>query len=280
MSGQLFIVATPIGNLADLTQRATEVLRSVTKIAAEDTRHTHGLLQHLGIQKPLVALHGHSNSSEILKIVSQISSGEDWAYVSDAGTPGISDPGSDLVRAAVEAGIRVVPIPGACALTALLSVTGFLDTSFQFIGFFPRENKDRKNLLKKMKAEGGVWVGYESPHRVQELLETFAGEISEESLVIGRELTKKFEEILRGKCAELAAGQKEIEPRGEYVWAVNISTQNQPSSLLKSKAEIVNFLEELSGLGANQKLLVAAGRFAGLERSEAYDLALKIKQKS
>lgn len=277
--GILFIIATPIGNLADLSERATETLRSVAGIAAEDTRHTQGLLRHLGIQKNLVAIHGHSSRESVAKIVEHLKSGEDWAYVSDAGTPGISDPGAELVAQAVGKGIKVVPIPGPSALTALLSVAGFSETEFAFLGFFPREKKERKELWEKCKKHGGVFIGYESPHRWRELLASLQEFLPDAQLVVGRELTKKFEEISHGSPMDIAAqyaGREEI--LGEFVLAIRLP-QADSATTVYSHLEIVNFLEELSGLGGNQKVILAAGKFLGLSRNEAYDLALKMKQK-
>lgn len=280
--GKLWVVATPIGNLRDITERAREVLQSVDAIAAEDTRHSLRLFQEIGVQKPLHSLHEHSTRQKVAALAERIARGETWAYVSDAGTPAISDPGAALVAECHARGITVSPVPGPAAVTALLSVSGCEATGYRFHGFFPRENSERKKLLASINAAGGVHVFYESPHRMKELLEVSAATLpGETALIIGRELTKKFEEVKRGTLAEIAPLYLEREEMlGEFVLAFELPVKDVAPSAPHSRDEIVKFLEDLSGLGAQQKILVAAGRFAGLSRAEAYDLALQLKGKS
>ena len=201
-NGTLYIIATPIGNLEDITLRALRILKEVDLVACEDTRVTSKLLSHYNISKPLISLHHHSGQNQFEKIITELSSGKNVAYVSDAGTPGISDPGNKLVEAAINENIKVVPIPGATALAAIVSVSGIDMQSFVFLGF-PPHKKGRETFFKKVSAEELPVVYYDSPHRVLkniELLENFS---PEKHVIVGRELTKMFEEIVRGSTKEI-----------------------------------------------------------------------------
>lgn len=203
--GNLYIVATPIGNLEDITLRALRVLKEVDLIACEDTRVTSKLLSHYSISKPLVSLHQHSGSGQFEKIISKLNDGENVAYVSDAGTPGISDPGNKLVESAICENISVVPIPGASALAALVSVAGIDMQQFVFLGF-PPHKKGRETFFKKVAKTEMPVVYYDSPHRViknLQLLKSLAAMEREKKVIIGREMTKIFEEILRGDISEI-----------------------------------------------------------------------------
>ena len=202
----LYVVATPIGNLADLSPRAQEVLRSVAAICAEDTRHTGQLLSHFGISKPLVALHDHNEEAMAERVVARLLGGESLAVVSDAGTPLVSDPGFRLVRAARAAGVRVSPIPGACAAIAALSVAGLPSDRFVFEGFLPAKGAARRERLNKLAAETGTLVFYESSHRIAEsLADMVAAFGAERPAVVARELTKLFETVLDGSLEQLLA---------------------------------------------------------------------------
>jgi len=200
--GILYIVATPIGNLEDVTLRALRILKEVDVVACEDTRVTSKLLTHYSISKPLLSLHQHSGASQHEKIIAQLEDGKNVAYCSDAGTPGVSDPGNKLVEAAIAKDISVVPIPGAAALTALISVAGIDMQSFVFLGF-PPHKKGRETFFKKVVETEMPVVYYDSPHRViknLELLEKFA---PEKNIIIGRELTKMFEQVVRGSIDDV-----------------------------------------------------------------------------
>jgi 16S rRNA (cytidine1402-2'-O)-methyltransferase len=196
MPGTLFVVATPIGNLEDLTFRALRTLREVHLIAAEDTRRTSKLLAHYEIQKPLVSLHQHNEHHEAPKLVLRLAGGEDIALVSDAGTPGISDPGQHLVSLAREAGIHIVPVPGVSAITAALSVSGLTGTRFTFLGFPPSSGKSRREWLDSLRDEPGTIVFFESPHRIGRTLSELKETVGERPIIVNREITKKFEELV------------------------------------------------------------------------------------
>ncbi len=200
--GLLYIVATPIGNLGDTTLRALETLKSVDTVLSEDTRVTGNLLHHFEIKKPLVSFHEHTDADKADKLIARIQGGENMALVTDAGTPGISDPGNVLVARAVEAGIRVVPIPGASALGAIVSVAGIDMREFSFVGF-PPHKKGRETFFKKVMASEVPVIYYESPHRVIKNLELLAELAPNKKLVLGRELTKIFEEVVRGSVSEV-----------------------------------------------------------------------------
>lgn len=200
MAGQLYVVATPIGNLGDITYRAVEVLRSVAAIACEDTRQTRKLLDHYGLVTPLISYHEHNEDVRAAGLVKRLQAGEDIALVSDAGTPLISDPGYRIVRQAVAAGIKVAPVPGACAAVAALSAAGLATNAFRFGGFLPRKSSERKRLLESLNEDPAVTlVFYESPHRIVESLRDVEAVLGDPPVAIGREVTKLHEEFLRGE---------------------------------------------------------------------------------
>jgi 16S rRNA (cytidine1402-2'-O)-methyltransferase len=203
-AGTLHVVATPIGNLGDLSPRALETLKSVAAVCAEDTRHTRQLLAHYGIERPLLALHEHNEEEVASKLVSRLLAGDSLALVSDAGTPLVSDPGFRLVRAARAAGVRVSPVPGACAFVAALSVAGLPSDRFVFEGFLPAKAGARRERLAQLVAEPRTLVFYESAHRIADALEDFATAFGgERRAVLARELTKLFETVLDGTHAQL-----------------------------------------------------------------------------
>lgn len=205
-AGTLHVVATPIGNLGDLSPRALETLKSVAAVCAEDTRHTRQLLAHYGIERPLLALHEHNEEEVASKLVSRLLAGDSLALVSDAGTPLVSDPGFRLVRAARAAGVRVSPVPGACAFIAALSVAGLPSDRFVFEGFLPAKAGARRERLAQLVAEPRTLVFYESAHRIADALEDFATAFGgERRAVLARELTKLFETVLDGTLAQLHA---------------------------------------------------------------------------
>jgi 16S rRNA (cytidine1402-2'-O)-methyltransferase len=216
----LYVVATPIGNLADLSPRAQEVLRSVAAICAEDTRHTGQLLSHFGIAKPLVALHDHNEEAMAQRVVARLLGGESMAMVSDAGTPLVSDPGFRLGRAARAAGVKVSPVPGACAAIAALSVAGLPSDRFVFEGFLPAKAAARRERLQRLAGETGTLVFYESSHRIAESLADMAAAFGDERpAVVARELTKLFETVLDGTLAQLRAAVEadDNQRKGEFV---------------------------------------------------------------
>jgi 16S rRNA (cytidine1402-2'-O)-methyltransferase len=221
--GTLHIVATPIGNLGDLSPRALEVLRAVDAICAEDTRHTRRLLAHFGIERPLLAVHEHNEGDIASKLVERLLAGESLALVSDAGTPLVSDPGFRLVRAAREAGIKVSPVPGACAFVAALSVAGLASDRFVFEGFLPAKASARRERLAMLASEPRTLAFYESAHRIEDTLaDCVAAFGGERPAVLARELTKLFETVLDGTLGELqsAVDTDENQRKGEFVLLV------------------------------------------------------------
>ncbi len=212
----LFIVATPIGNLEDVTLRAIRVLREADAVAAEDTRQTRKLLDKYDISTPLITIHQHSGSFKLDQLVERLKRGENIALVSDAGTPNIADPGGELTDRAREAGIAVVPIPGASAVTAILSVAGIPTDSFMFVGFLPKK-KGRQTLLKEMKDLAVPIVLFESPNRVLKTLAELRQILGNREIIVGRELTKLHEEILKLPLDEATKHFTQHPPRGEFV---------------------------------------------------------------
>jgi 16S rRNA (cytidine1402-2'-O)-methyltransferase len=209
-TGTLYVVATPIGNLGDLTLRAVETLRAADRVIAEDTRRTRGLLSHLGIAgKPLDRLDAHAAVEDVARAIERLAAGERAALVTDAGTPVVSDPGTALVRAAVDAGIPVVPVPGPCAAVAALSVSGLAAGGFRFVGFLPRSGPERRAAIALVAATPEPVVIYEAPQRIAETLADLARPMPDRAAMVARELTKVHEELVRGMVAELAAAERE-----------------------------------------------------------------------
>jgi 16S rRNA (cytidine1402-2'-O)-methyltransferase len=216
--GVLYLVATPIGNLSDISRRAIDVLSSADAVAAEDTRHTVNLLNSLGVKNTLISFHEHSKKDKFEKLIALLMDGKDLAVVSDAGTPLVSDPGAELVQMAAERGIRVVPIPGACAPISALIVSGLYNGRFVFEGFLPRDGADRKKALRAIRDEERTVVLLESPYRLKSTLAQFAEEFGgERRVAVCRELTKIYEEVIRGRLGEVAEMFAEREVKGEIV---------------------------------------------------------------
>jgi 16S rRNA (cytidine1402-2'-O)-methyltransferase len=215
--GTLYLVATPIGNLEDITLRALRTLEECDVVAAEDTRHTGQLLKHFGISKPLLSYFQFNEAKRSEEIIARLQRGEKIALVTDAGSPGISDPGERVVKAAIAAGLRVEPVPGASALVAALTASGLATDEFHFIGFLPHKSGQRRNKLEALKSADGTLVLYESPHRIEKLLGELNEVFPEREVVLARELTKKFEEFLRGKPAELLENIRKRSVKGEFV---------------------------------------------------------------
>jgi 16S rRNA (cytidine1402-2'-O)-methyltransferase len=246
MAGTLYVVATPIGNLEDITARALRVLREVQLIAAEDTRRTGNLLSRFGIATPTTSLHEHNEHDKSPSLIARLEEGDSIALVSDAGTPGISDPGAALVRAASNAGIRVEPIPGPSALTALLSVSGLPAQHFSFFGFPPTRSSDRKRWLQAVSAAQSVAVFYEAPHRIRRTLGDLQREVGDVTVVIGRELTKAHEQLVKGPISDastrVGAGQ------GEFVVAIDLGerrkqARDEPWDAVKIAAKVRDLTE-------------------------------------
>lgn len=274
--GTLYIVATPIGNLRDLTLHALDVLKSVDLIAAEDTRNSQGLLAAYGIQSHLIALHEHNEAAGALRLVEDMRAGKSLAYISDAGTPGISDPGAKLVAAARGAGLPIVPIPGPSAVAAALSVAG-LEDSWLFAGFLPPKAAARRKALDELRALPHALVFYEAPHRIEECVEDLASVLGgDRILLFARELTKRFEQIHQCPLAEASAwlAQDENHRRGEFVLVVSPPPPEKSEDDGEARRVLGILLEELPVKQAAQ----LAARLTGGRKNALYDLALQLKQ--
>lgn len=225
MQGELYIVATPIGNLEDITLRAIRILKEVDIIAAEDTRHTLKLLNHLEISKPLISYHRHNEEIKTEELINKLLEGKNIAIVSDAGTPVISDPGGEIVKEAIKNNIKVTPIPGACAAITALIASGMDAKEFTFIGFLPQNKKNRKEKLEQIQNEERTTILYEAPHKLLQTLEDLKSYIENRKIVLARELTKIHEEYKTGTIEELEAQIKE--PKGEYVILIDKAEKTQ-----------------------------------------------------
>ncbi|MBI5892959.1 MAG: 16S rRNA (cytidine(1402)-2'-O)-methyltransferase [Deltaproteobacteria bacterium] len=272
---KLYIVSTPIGNLEDITLRALRILKEVDLIAAEDTRHTKKLLNHYNIKTPLTSYFEHNELTKGEFIISKIKEGRDAALVSDAGTPGISDPGYRLIKMAIENNIDVSPIPGASAIIASLSASGLPTDSFAFYGFLPAKQGEVERLLLKIKSEKRTAVFYESPRRLLKTLEAVLKICGDIDIVIAREITKVYEEFLRGKVSEVLGKIKGREVKGEIAIIL--------SNFLKEKIEgktieddIRYYLKEL-GLPLKETAQIIAKEW-GIPKREVYKIGLKIKE--
>ena len=220
-TGRLYLCATPIGNLADITYRAVETLRTADVIAAEDTRHTRGLLAHYDIHTPMTSYHEHNKEEKGTELIERLRAGATVVCVSDAGLPGIADPGGDLARRAIAEGIPVTPLPGANAALSALICAGLPLEGFTFVGFLPRKEKKRREVLVRVAAYPETLIFYEAPHRLRETLAVLAATLgAERQACAARELTKKFEEFRRTTLGDLIAHYREHEPRGEFVLIV------------------------------------------------------------
>ena len=271
--GTLYVVATPIGNLDDLSPRAQRLLAEAGMVAAEDTRHTSVLLNHFGIHKPLISLHEHNENKKIASLVEKLLQGVSIALVSDAGTPLISDPGFNLVRAARDAGIRVIPVPGACALIAALSASGLPTDRFVFEGFLPAKYTARRKRLAELATETRTLVFYESVHRLAQSLADMAVAIgAARQAVVARELTKLHEELRAGSLEELACWAKTApEARmGEVV----ILLRGAPTAAQTWQADAV--LRPLLELMPVRQAAEIAARITGLSKNELYQRALQL----
>jgi 16S rRNA (cytidine1402-2'-O)-methyltransferase len=255
MSGTLFVVATPIGNLEDITVRALRVLREVSVIAAEDTRHTARLLARHAISTPTTSLHAHNEAGKSPALIARLGRGESVALVSDAGTPTISDPGGRLIRDTIAAGIRVEPIPGASAVLAAIAVAGTPTDMFSFHGFPPTRAKDRNEWFDRLRRVGGTVVFFEAPHRIRRTLETLREKVGDCQVVIARELTKIHEELVRGPISTVLG--RVPAPRGEFTIVAEIGhiTDIKPATAVAegdSKRAIIASLAKNYGVSTNQ----------------------------
>ena len=276
--GTLYVVATPIGNLGDITLRALDILKGVDAIAAEDTRHTSGLLSHFGISKKLIAVHEHNEQQSAEKLLAQLNNGENIALVTDAGTPAVSDPGAVVVSVVRKAGFKVVPIPGASAVIAALSASGITQNGFYFHGFLPASGAARRKVLEGLKSQTVTLVFYEAPHRIVECVEDIAKVLGDNrQLTFCRELTKTFETIytcpagLAGTWLQADANQQ----RGEFVLLIEVAPVVEAQEISEEAQRVLKCL--LAELPLKQAVALAT-EITHLKKNDLYEFALKLKK--
>jgi 16S rRNA (cytidine1402-2'-O)-methyltransferase len=271
MPGTLYIVATPIGNLEDITLRAIRILKDADIIAAEDTRHTQTLLRHFTINTPLTSYHEHNERAKTGQLVARLARGESIALVSDAGTPAISDPGYRLIVEAIRRGIRVVPIPGPSALIAVLSASGLPIEGFNFRGFLPARKRERRSKLQELRVDRYSIVVYETPHRLKESLDDIREILGDRRMVLAREVTKIHEEFLRGRISEVIGEVSQREIRGEVTLILEGCPDLDTPSEETLREEIAKLLAD--GLRVKEIAEVLGEKY-GYSKRQIYGLAM------
>lgn len=274
MKGTLYIVSTPIGNLEDITLRALRVLKNVDVVAAEDTRHSRKLLTHYGISKPLISYWGEKEKLKSTEVLDRLNSGQSVALISDAGTPGISDPGAVLIKMAFEEGIDTVSIPGPTALIAALSISGLTTDEFTFIGFLPAKTGQRQKVLEDLSYEPRTLVFYEAPHRIIETLSDMAGIFGERKAAVVKEISKIHEEIFRGSISEILRTLEKTTIAGEYVVVVGGRAGEVRLTTDDALKEVNTLMKK--GLGRKEAVKKVAEAY-GLSKRELYEKSLEGK---
>lgn len=271
MSGTLYLVATPIGNLSDISARAIETLKAVDIIACEDTRHTQKLLNHLGIKAKTVSYHEHNEQERATELAKKLAEGMSVAVVSDAGTPGINDPGHHIVEKAIEAGINVVTIPGPTAFVSAVIVSGLATDSIFFDGFLPAKKGERRKRLEEISSIPATLAFYESPHRIAAALSDCLEILGDREASFSREITKLHEETIRGKISFLLSHISYAKPRGEFVLVIDRARESDKAPISDSSEMFANRVSELESTGLDRKkAMKQAAKEFGLTRSEAY----------
>jgi len=276
------MVATPIGNLGDITLRALHVLNAVDGIACEDTRHSVALLQQFGIHKKCMALHEHNEIAGAQAVIQRLAQNERWAYISDAGTPGVSDPGARLVNEIQKAGFRVIPIPGASAVSSAISVAGSVmlnsEGRFQFLGFWPNKAKDRDALIQELTTSNKTSIFFESPHHIRETLLLLAKALdAEHQVLLGRELTKKFEQIVSLKAAEIPHWLENAESlKGEFIILVAGRRLNAEEGV--DHSALLLWAHALEPYLGSKEIAAVLSQTLKLSKKEAYQIALEVKK--
>lgn len=274
MIGNLYLVATPIGNLEDITLRAIRILKEADIVVAEDTRHTLQLLNHLEISKPLISYQRHSNEKRINEIILKILEGKNIALVTDAGTPGISDPGEDVVKEAIKNNIKVIPVPGACALICALIASGLDTKEFTFIGFLPMNNKNRKEKLKEIKFAKNTVILYEAPHKLKETLKDLKDVIQNRKIVLAHEITKIHESFERGTIDEII--EKTQEPKGEYAIIIEKSENDLNDIKELNELSIEEHYKYYEKLGyENKDIIKQIAKDRNVQKNEIYKQFIK-----
>ena len=279
--GKLYLVPTPIGNLKDITLRALEVLKSVDEIAAEDTRTSLKLLNHFEIKKSLFSYHKHNEQGKSLEIINKLNNGVNIALITDAGTPGISDPGSVIVEKCIEEDIEFEVLPGATAITTALVYSGLDTTKFTFRGFLPRENKDRNPIIDELKDIRDTIIFYEAPHRLINTLEYIKDNLGDRKIAICRELTKLHEEIYRGNISEAINFFNEFRPRGEFVLVIEGKSDKDIKAEQEEKWNYLSIEEHLiktieSGIDKKEAIKIVA-KERGLAKKEVYKYSINLE---
>lgn len=280
-TGALYMVATPIGNMGDITLRALHVLNIVDGIACEDTRHSAPLLQHFGIHKKCVALHEHNEIAGAQNIIQHLSQNERWAYVSDAGTPGVSDPGARLVNAVQKAGFRIIPIPGPSAVSSAISASGSVmlpsGGRFQFLGFWPNKTKERSALIQDIRSNAKTSIFFESPHQISETLTTLSKELEpERQVLVGRELTKKFEQLVALTAADIPEWLEQAESlKGEFI--ILIAGRQANADEAPEHSTLLLWANALSPYLGSKEIAAVLSQTLGLSKKDAYQAALDAK---
>jgi 16S rRNA (cytidine1402-2'-O)-methyltransferase len=278
--GILYVVATPIGNLQDITLRALDTLKAVDAIAAEDTRHTSGLLSHFGISKKLIAVHEHNEHQSAEKLLSQLNAGESIALVTDAGTPGISDPGAVVVDLVRKAGVKVVPVPGVSAVIAALSASGIVQNGFMFHGFLPASGAARRKVLEVLKAQTVTLVIYEAPHRIVDSIADMCAVLGgERRITFARELTKTFETIYSCNLSDAVAWLEADtnQQRGEFVLLIEAAALKDAEEMPEEAVRVLKLL--LAELPLKQAVKLAT-EITHEKKNVLYEFALQLKQQS
>ena len=274
-NGRLYLCATPIGNLGDITYRAVELLRTADLIAAEDTRHTRGLLAHYDIHTPMTSYHEHNKDRKGPELIARMQAGETIVCVSDAGLPGIADPGGDLARRAIAIGIPVTPLPGANAALSALICAGLSLEGFTFVGFLPRKEKKRREVLARVAAYPETLIFYEAPHRLRETLDALAESLGRaRQACAARELTKKFEEFRRAPLGELSDYYRENEPRGEFVIVVAGADENAAADDGEERSLIEHYAAHIAAGLDKKEAMRRTAQERGISRRDVYQAVL------
>ncbi|MBO5514781.1 MAG: 16S rRNA (cytidine(1402)-2'-O)-methyltransferase [Schwartzia sp.] len=278
--GTLFLCATPIGNLEDMTYRAVRILGEAPLIAAEDTRRTRQLLTHFGLSTRLVSYHEHNKDEKGPRLIEWLLSGNDLVCVSDAGLPGVADPGSKLAADAIAEGICVVPIPGANAALSALIASGLDTTRFSFVGFLPRTKEKKRECLAEISGRKDTLIFYEAPHRLGETMKAILGALGDRPAAIARELTKKFEEFRRGNLSELLAWCEENQLRGEFVIVVSGAEESRKESTESPPEDAAAIVRRLTADGmAKKEAIRETAKRTGLSRRDVYQAVLEAEGK-
>lgn len=278
MSGKLYLCATPIGNLEDITLRVISTLKEVDLIAAEDTRHSIKLLNHFGIKTPMTSYHEHNKVEKAAYLVEQLQTGTNIALITDAGTPGISDPGEELVRKAYEAGVEVTSLPGASAMVTALTLSGLSTRRFCFEAFLPADKKEKQRILNELKTDTRTIIIYEAPHRLVKTLKELQEALGDRKLTVVKELTKRYEKIFRTTLSTAVSTYEEQEPKGEYVLVLEGKNQEEierESQVQWENLTVSEHIERYTKEGIEKKeAMRAVAKDRGISKRDVYQMLI------